>query len=206
MVEHDILPKNRNPKFLGYSKCRIALIGVSVSFRPMLTKQYIKTIALLVFSAFVTPHALAQASVFNSDKVTFCSDGEFDWNSGQSLYDFVILSREDGTFLISYLGIPHPSFEKRFFDNAWIKIKGEFYARQEAGNIFEGLATKYVLSLNLQGQPQREGALTIDETGTYQFTLEPAMNMEYVTKTGLCWDSLSREPDAIRRKSMQRRR
>ena len=77
-------------------------------------RRVIKTTALLFVSAFVAPYALAQASVFNADKVTFCSDGEFDWNSGQSLYDFVVLSREDGKFLISYLGIPHPNFEKRY--------------------------------------------------------------------------------------------
>ena len=172
----------------------------------MFLSRFIKTATLLVVSAFVVPHALAQASVFNADKVTFCSDGEFDWNSGQSLYDFVVLSREDGQFLISYLGIPHPNFEKRFFDNAWIKMKGEFYARKEAGDIFESLDTKYVLSLDLEGEPKREGVLTIDETGTYKFDLQPPMAVEYVTSTGLCWDSLSREPDAIRRKSMQRRR
>ena len=85
-------------------------------------------------------------------------------------------------------------------------MKGEFYARQEAGNIFESLDTKYVLSLDLEGQPKREGVLTIDESGTYTFDLQPKIAMEYVTSTGLCWDSLSREPDSIRRKSMQRRR
>ena len=169
-------------------------------------RRVIKTTALLFVSAFVAPYALAQASVFNADKVTFCSDGEFDWNSGQSLYDFVVLSREDGKFLISYLGIPHPNFEKRYFDNAWIKMKGEFYARKEAGDIFKSLETKYVLSLDLEGQPQREGVLTIDESGIYTFDLQPAIAMDYVTSSGLCWDSLRREPDSIRRKSMQRRR
>lgn len=172
----------------------------------MILCRFLKAVALHIFLAFLAPHAFAQASVFNADKVTFCSDGEFDWNSGQSLYDFVLLSREDGQFLISYLGIPHPNFEKRLFDNAWIKMKGEFYARKEAGDIFESLDTKYVLSLDLDGQPKREGVLTIDETGTYKFDLQPPMAMEYVTSTGLCWDSLSREPDSIRRKSMQRRR
>ena len=111
-------------------------------------------------AAFAAPHFLAWAQAlaqvpFNADKVTFCSDGEFDWHSGQSLYDFVILSREDGQFLISYLGIPHPSFEKRFFDNAWIKMKGEFYARKEAGDIFDSLETQYVLSLDLEGAKAR---------------------------------------------------
>ena len=172
----------------------------------MILSRVIKTAALLFVSAFVVPYAFAQASVFNADKVTFCSDGEFDWNSGQSLYDFVLLSREDGQFLIGYLGIPHPNFEKRLFDNAWIKMKGEFFARKEAGDIFESLDTKYVLSLNLDGQPKREGVLTIDETGAYRFDLQPPMALEYVTSTGLCWDSLSREPDSIRRKSMNRRR
>ena len=172
----------------------------------MIFCRFLKALALLALSVFLAPHAFAQASVFNADKVTFCSDGEFDWNSGQSLYDFVLLSRKDGQFLISYLGIPHPNFEKRLFDNAWIKMKGEFYARKEAGDIFESLDTKYVLSLNLDGQPKREGVLTIDETGTYKFDLQPPMALEYVTSTGLCWDSLSREPDSIRRKSMQRRR
>ena len=168
-------------------------------------KNLFKTFLLLSAAAFAAPHAWAQASVFNADKVTFCSDGEFDWNSGQSLYDFVILSREDGQFLISYLGIPHPSFEKRFFDNTWIKIKGVFYARKEAGDIFDSLETQYVLSLDLEGQPKREGRLSIDATGQYKFSLQPPLNMEYVTATGLCWDSLSREPDAIRRKANQRR-
>ena len=172
----------------------------------MILCRFLKVVALHVVLAFLAPHAFAQASVFNADKVTFCSDGEFDWNSGQSLYDFVLLSREDGQFLISYLGIPHPNFEKRLFDNAWIKMKGEFYARKEAGDIFESLDTKYVLSLDLDGQPKREGVLTIDETGTYKFDMQPPMAMEYVTSSGLCWDSLSREPDSIRRKSMQRRR
>ena len=171
----------------------------------MFLHRFFKTAALLVFSALVAPHALAQASVFDADKVTFCSDGEFDWNSGQSLYDFVILSREDGQFLISYLGIPHPNFEQRFFDNAWMKMKGDFYARKEAGDIFESLEMQYVLSLDLEGQLKREGVLTIDATGQYKFSLQPSLNLEYVTATGLCWDSLSREPDAIRRKSMQRR-
>ena len=165
-----------------------------------------KALVLLAMAAFAAPQAMAQASVFNADKVTFCSDGEFDWQSGQSLYDFVILSREDGQFLISYLGIPHPSFEKRFFDNAWIKVKGDFYARKEAGDIFKSLETEYVLSLDLEGDPKREGKLIIDADGTYNFNLSPALDFEYVTATGLCWDSLSREPAAIRRKSMQRRR
>jgi hypothetical protein len=86
-----------------------------------------------------------------------------------------------------------------------MKMKGDFYARKEAGDIFESLEMQYVLSLDLEGQLKREGVLTIDATGQYKFSLQPSLNLEYVTATGLCWDSLSREPDAIRRKSMQRR-
>ncbi len=172
----------------------------------MIFRTILPVAALLVLSAFVAPKAQAQASVFDADKVTFCSDGEFDWYSGQSLYDFVLLSREDDTFLVSFLGIPHPSFEKRFFDNAWIKMKGHFSARQVSGDIFQSLENKYILSLEVEGQPLREAVLNIDDKGTYTFNVEPALEIEGITTSGLCWDSLSREPDAIRRKSMQRRR
>lgn len=172
----------------------------------MIFRTILPAAALLVLSAFVAQKAQAQASVFDADKVTFCSDGEFDWYSGQSLYDFVLLSREDGTFLVSFLGIPHPSFEKRFFDNAWIKMKGHFSARQVSGDIFQSLENKYILSLEVEGQPLREAVLNIDDKGTYTFNVKPALEIEGITTSGLCWDSLSREPDAIRRKSMQRRR
>lgn len=172
----------------------------------MIFRTILPVAALLVLSSFVAPKAQAQASVFDADKVTFCSDGEFDWYSGQSLYDFVLLSREDGTFLVSFLGIPHPSFEKRFFDNAWIKMKGHFSANQVSGDIFQSLENKYILSLEVEGQPLREAVLNIDDKGTYTFNVEPALEIEGITTSGLCWDSLSREPDAIRRKSMQRRR
>ncbi|MDG1008221.1 MAG: hypothetical protein P8P44_08400 [Alphaproteobacteria bacterium] len=160
---------------------------------------------MLLLSVFVTPTALAQASVFNADKVTFCSDGEFDWNSGQSLYDFVILSRRDGDFLISFLGIPHPSFEERAFDNAWIKMKGRFSARKVNGDIFQNLDLDYELSLDVEGQPPRIAKLSVDKTGAYTFNVEPALVLEGITEKGLCWDSLSREPDAIRQKSLKRR-
>jgi hypothetical protein len=160
---------------------------------------------MLLLSVFVTPTALAQASVFNADKVTFCSDGEFDWNSGQSLYDFVILSRRDGDFLISFLGIPYPSFEERAFDNAWIKMKGRFSARKASGDIFQNLDLDYELSLDVEGQPPRIAKLSVDKTGAYTFNVEPALVLEGITEKGLCWDSLTREPDAIRQKSLKRR-
>lgn len=160
---------------------------------------------MLLLSVFVTPTALAQASVFNADKVTFCSDGEFDWNSGQSLYDFVILSRRDGDFLISFLGIPYPSFEERAFDNAWIKMKGRFSASKVSGDIFQNLDLDYELSLDVEGQPPRTAKLSVDKTGAYTFNVEPALVLEGITTKGLCWDSLSREPDAIRQKSLKRR-
>ena len=69
------------------------------------------------------------------------------------------LSREDGQFLISYLGIPH-LVEKRLFDNAWIKMKGLFYARKEVGDIFDSLEMEYVLSLDLRDNQAREGRLS----------------------------------------------
>lgn len=172
----------------------------------MKIKNSLPTALILLMSVFVAPSAVAQASVFDADKVTFCSDGEFDWNSGQSLYDFVILSQEGGDFLISFLGIPHPSFEKRAFDNAWIKMKGLFSVRKTAGDIFQSLDLEYELSLDVEGQPPRIAKLSVDKTGAYTFNVEPALALEGITTKGLCWDSLSREPDAIRRKSMQRRR
>lgn len=162
-------------------------------------------LALLLLSFLTPPKALAQASVFNADKVTFCSDGEFDWNSGQSLYDFVILAREDGDFLISFLGIPHPSFEERAFDNAWIKMKGLFSARKRRGDIFQSLAVDYELKLKVENQPARTASLKINKAGAYTFKVEPPLVLEGITTEGLCWDSLSREPDSIRRKSLQRR-
>jgi hypothetical protein len=171
----------------------------------MKSKNYLNLPAIFLLSVFATPSALSQASIFNSDKVTFCSDGEFDWNSGQSLYDFVILSREDGDFLISFLGIPHPSFEERAFDNAWIKMKGMFSARKTSGDIFQSLDLSYELSIDVEGQSPRIGKLIVDKTGAYTFNIEPALVLEGITTKGLCWDSLSREPDTIRRKSMQRR-
>ena len=168
-----------------------------------MTKQVL-SMAAIAAAFFLSPlPALAQASVFNADKVTFCSDGEFDWVSGQSLYDFVILSRDDGTFLISYLGIPHPSFEKRKFDNAWMKMKGQFSAARLTPQ--NAKAATYELTLDVDGPVSHKGTLIIDEKGNYNYSVTPPLTLEYVTSKGLCWDSLSDEPAAIRRK-MDRRR
>lgn len=163
----------------------------------------IKTLLIAGALSLAPVVALGQASVFNADKVTFCSDGEFDWVSGQSLYDFVLLSRDDGTFLISYLGIPHPSFENRKFDNAWMKMKGHFSAKRLTAQNAD--APHYELILDVEGPTVHKGDLKIDEKGNYTYRVEPALPLEYVTSTGLCWDSLSDEPDAIRRKMNRRR-
>jgi hypothetical protein len=63
----------------------------------------------------------------------------------------------------------------------------------------------YELSIDVEGQSPRIGKLIVDKTGAYTFNIEPALVLEGITTKGLCWDSLSREPDTIRRKSMQRR-
>ncbi len=164
-----------------------------------------KKILLLAGALALAPlSAMSQASVFDADKVVFCSDGEFDWVSGQSLYDFVLLSRDDGTFLISYLGIPHPSFEKRKFDNAWMKMKGYFYAERLTAQ--DAKPSRYELTLDVEGPIVHKGRLNIDEKGNYTYKVEPPLSLEYVTSKGLCWDSLSDEPAAIKRKMNQRRR
>lgn len=168
-------------------------------------KNMKKLLAASVFGLAAFPaSAWAQASVFNADKVVFCSDGEFDWVSGQSLYDFVILSKDDGSFLISYLGIPHPSFEKRPFDNAWMKMKGDFSVKRLTAQ--NASPAHYQLLLDIDGSALHKGDLKIDESGNYSYRVEPPLALEYVTSKGLCWDSLSDEPDAIRRKMNQRRR
>lgn len=169
----------------------------------MFANRLFKTVFALTLSAFVAPGAMAQASVFNADKVTFCSDGEFDWVSGQSLYDFVLLSKDDGSFLISYLGIPHPSFEKRKFDNAWMKMKGHFSAKRVTAQ--NAKPARYELTLDVDGPVAHQGVLNIDEKGNYTYQVTPALPLEYVTSKGLCWDSLSDEPAEIKRK-MDRRR
>ena len=175
---------------------------------PIIAKRGQGLVCLLVAAVFWNLSAAAakkpDINPFRAEKVVFCSDGEFDWNSGQSLYDFVILSRQDGRFLISYLGIPHPSFEIREFDNAWIKMKGRFSSERLAIGQ-QSPAGVYQLNLALENQPARIGTLRINETGNYKFTVEPPLAMEYVTPAGLCWDSLSEEPQEIKDKMRRRR-
>ncbi len=179
-----------------------------MSANPITIKRGRGFFGLLAAAVFCAASPVAakkpDISPFRGEKVVFCSDGEFDWHSGQSLYDFVILSRADGRFLISYLGIPHPSFEERVFDNAWIKMKGRFSSeRVTTGK--QSPAGVYRLNLALENQAPRVGTLSINETGKYNFTVEPPLAMEYVTPAGLCWDSLSEEPQEIKDKMRRRR-
>ena len=83
-----------------------------------------KKLAALLLAAFMLAPVSALARADDPDwrpkNVMYCSDGEFDWDSGQSLYDFVILTRGPGDFIVSYLGIPHPRFEERPFQHLWM--------------------------------------------------------------------------------------
>jgi len=155
---------------------------------------------------FASPALAQQPNIdtFRAEKVVFCSDGEFDWDSGQSLYDFVILLRQDGRILISYLGIPHPNFEQRQFDNAWIKMKGRFSSERVAVGE-KSPAGVYRLRIALENKTPHIGTLRINETGNYTFNVEPPLDREYVTPAGLCWDSLSEEPQEIKDKMRRRR-
>ena len=166
-------------------------------------KKFLRNCAFVAALLMLPSGALAQAKVFDADNVMFCSDGEFDWISGQSLYDFVILTKDDGRFLISYLGIPHPGFETRSFNNAWMKTKGRFSAKREAPE--QKGAAHYQLVLDIDGSGVHQGDLKIDEKGNYTYRVTPQLPLEYVTSKGLCWDSLSDEPEEIRRKTSRRR-
>lgn len=168
-------------------------------------KQILQTLALSAFFTLAAQGAHAQAKVFNAEDVVFCSDGEFDWESGQSLYDFVILSRPDGRFLISYLGIPHPSFEQREFNNAWMKVKGQFSAKRLSGTARAMQSSTYQMVLDIIGSDRHVATLKIDKTGKYSFAVAPPLPLDYVTSSGLCWDSLDDEPEAIRKKSKRSR-
>ncbi|MAK11565.1 MAG: hypothetical protein CBC43_006675 [Rhizobiales bacterium TMED83] len=119
------------------------------------------------------------------NQTMYCSDGEFDWDSGQSLYDFVIQSRAQDDFIVSYLGIPHPSFETRDFFHIWMKMRGKFssaYARQGNERI-------YTLQFNLDNEQPRTGTLTIAPDDTYKFSMNPPLARD-TTTSGLCWASL----------------
>ncbi|MDA9230709.1 hypothetical protein OAI46_02555 [Alphaproteobacteria bacterium] len=142
-------------------------------------------LALLLHSSA----AFANPGDFRADNIVYCSDGEFDWDSGQSLYDFVILLQEDGDFLISYLGIPHPNYEIRDFNHFWMKLKGQFSAETIATQSQSG----YRLRINIEGEEPRQGNLVIAEDGLYTYTMTPALPFP-TTTSGLCWDSLAPDP------------
>lgn len=167
-------------------------------------KQIFQTLAVTACLSLFAYGAHAQAKFFEAEDVVFCSDGEFDWVSGQSLYDFIILSRPDGRFLISYLGIPHPSFEQREFNNAWMKVKGQFSAKRLSGVGRASQSSTYQMVLNLAGGDRHVGTLKVDKTGKYSFAVDPPLPLDYVTSSGLCWDSLDDEPEAISKKSRRR--
>lgn len=152
----------------------------------------------LAVSLMVLPHAaMAKGDDPNwrPNKVMYCSDGEFDWDSGQSLYDFVILTRGPGDFIVSYLGIPHPSFEKRDFQHLWLKMVGKFSSSYAE----KGEARIYTLNLELENEPMRKAELVIGADDYYSFSMTPSLPRP-ITKTGLCWDSLRPEPRELRNK------
>ena len=98
--------------------------------------------------------------------------------------DFVILERAEDDFIISYLGIPHPSFEDRQYDHLWLKISGHFSSSLQKRGA-ENLSPEHTH----QDEPARVGVLQVDAKGNYQFNETPPLNRE-TTKAGLCWDSL----------------
>ena len=123
------------------------------------------------------------------NQTMYCSDGEFDWDSGQSLYDFVIQTRAPDDFIVSYLGIPHPSFETRDFFHIWMKMRGQFssaFAQKERTRV-------YALQFNLENEPPRTGTLTIAADDTYKFSMTPPLDRD-TTKSGLCSETKSPLP------------
>ena len=84
--------------------------------------------AWVAWAGFVSLASTARASDagWRPSQTMYCSDGEFDWDSGQSLYDFVIQTDAKNDFIVSYLGIPHPSFETRNFFHIWLNMRGQF--------------------------------------------------------------------------------
>jgi len=148
--------------------------------------------ALVAWVGFVSLASTARASdaSWRPSQTMYCSDGEFDWDSGQSLYDFVIQTDAKDDFIISYLGIPHPSFETRDFFHIWLKMRGQFsstFAQEARVRI-------YTLQFNLENEPPRSGTLTIAPDDTYKFSITPPLNRD-TTKSGLCWASLPLTPE-----------
>lgn len=146
--------------------------------------RFLTIITLLLLS----PAWAVQPTDWRPTHTIFCSDGIFDWDSGQSLYDFVILERGEDDFIISYLGIPHPSFEQRSFHHLWMKMQGRFSASLQR----TGKVKTYRLDIQLDNEPGRIGELTIQANGDYRFSVTPPLARE-TTRAGLCWDSLDGE-------------
>lgn len=153
---------------------------------------------LLIISIILLPNAVsakADDPNWRPNKVMYCSDGEFDWDSGQSLYDFVILTRAPGDFIVSYLGIPHPSFEKREFKHLWLKMVGKFSSSYAE----KGDERVYTLNLELADEPLRKAELVIGADDYYRFSMKPSLSRP-ITQSGLCWDSLRPEPRELSNK------
>lgn len=158
-------------------------------------KKLLSLFAAACLLAPMSAFAKADDPNWRPDKVMYCSDGEFDWDSGQSLYDFVILTRGPDDFIISYLGIPHPSFEERSFQHLWMKMVGVFSSSyKKTGDI-----RTYTLKLALENEPVRTGTLVIGSDDNYTFTMQPPMSRP-TTTAGLCWDSLRPEPRELQKK------
>ena len=123
--------------------------------------------ALLAWAGFVSLASTARAgdAGWRPSQTMYCSDGEFDWDSGQSLYDFVIQTDANDDFIVSYLGIPHPSFETRDFFHIWLKMRGQF----SSAFAQEARVRIYTLQFNLENEPPRSGTLTIASDDTYKF-------------------------------------
>ncbi len=98
------------------------------------------------------------------DRLFYCADGEFDAESGQSLYDFIVSpeAKDPATgeerFLMSYLGIPFPSWQTRDYFHIFLKVRGSFRAEREAQGktLIYRLFFDYLDStLGLHGKPDR---------------------------------------------------
>ncbi len=148
-----------------------------------------------IFMIAEAAHAQTNTLNWNAEEIVYCSDGSFDWESGQSLYDFVILKRTSGDFIVSYLGIPFPSFERRRYEHLWIKLLGFFSASYQE----QGAERVYSLKLELDEQPARTGDLVIAADGKYTFSMTPSLGRP-LTEAGLCWDSLDPEPRELQNK------
>jgi hypothetical protein len=146
--------------------------------------RFLTLITLMV----ATPALAIQPSDWRPTHTIFCSDGIFDRDSGQSLYDFVILERGENDFIVSYLGISHPSFEERPYNHLWLKMAGRFSASLQR----TGKVKTYRLKLQLDNEPARIGELAIQANGKYRFKVTPPLARE-TTNAGLCWDSLEGE-------------